>query len=114
MGNAPQASPVSVVTALLWRLRAFALLLPVVGLTLLCAAEVSAATPTPTPGPTPTYKLYGLDFSPYMDGQDPNQGSQISEAQLRARMGIIAPTPNGFGPSVAGRAWKRQARWLTS
>ncbi|MCK4599191.1 hypothetical protein KAU37_05155 [Candidatus Bipolaricaulota bacterium] len=39
----------------------------------------------------PTYRLYGLNFSPYMDGQDPNQGSQISEEQLRARMEIIAP-----------------------
>lgn len=38
-----------------------------------------------------TYSLYGLNFSPYIDGQDPNQGSQISEKQLRARMEIIAP-----------------------
>jgi exo-beta-1,3-glucanase (GH17 family) len=36
-------------------------------------------------------QLHGLDFSPYMDGQDPNQGSQIGETQLRARMGIVAP-----------------------
>ena len=68
-----------------------AVILAAVGLTLLCAAGVSAATPTPTPGPAPDYKLYGLDFSPYMDGQDPNQGSQVSEAQLRARMAIVAP-----------------------
>jgi len=39
----------------------------------------------------PTYRLYGLNFSPYVDGQDPNQGSQVSEEQLRARMEIIAP-----------------------
>ena len=36
-------------------------------------------------------RIYGLNFSPYMDGQNPNQGSTISEAQLRTRMAIIAP-----------------------
>ncbi len=39
----------------------------------------------------PTYRIYGLDFSPYMDGQDPNLGSQISEEQLRLRLTNIAP-----------------------
>jgi exo-beta-1,3-glucanase (GH17 family) len=38
-----------------------------------------------------TYKAYGLNFSPYMDGQDPNLGSLISEDQIRRRMQIIAP-----------------------
>ncbi len=37
------------------------------------------------------YKTYGLNFSPYMDGQDPTMGSQISEQQLRTRMEIIEP-----------------------
>ena len=91
VSNASPPQRASVMTALLNRLRASALILAVVSLALLCAAAASAATPTPTPGPTPTYKLYGLDFSPYMDGQDPNQGSQVSEAQLRPRMAIIAP-----------------------
>lgn len=36
-------------------------------------------------------KVQGLSFSPYMDGQDPNQGVQIPESQLRDRMSIIAP-----------------------
>ena len=40
---------------------------------------------------TVTYKVYGISFSPYMDGQDPNMGSQISEDQLYSRMSIIAP-----------------------
>jgi len=31
-----------------------------------------------------------MDFSPYVDGQDPNLGTEISEAQLTARMQIIA------------------------
>jgi exo-beta-1,3-glucanase (GH17 family) len=39
---------------------------------------------------TPAYKLYGIGFSPYIDGQDPNSGTQISEAQITARMQIIA------------------------
>ena len=40
---------------------------------------------------TITYKAYGLNFSPYMDGQDPNLGSLISADQIRQRMQIIAP-----------------------
>lgn len=46
--------------------------------------------PTPDPDPTPpAYKTYGLDFSPYMDGQNPNYGSFISADQIRERLGII-------------------------
>ena len=37
------------------------------------------------------YRLYGLNFSPYVDGQDPNLGSLVSEDQIRERMQIIAP-----------------------
>jgi exo-beta-1,3-glucanase (GH17 family) len=45
---------------------------------------------TPEP-PSPKYKLHGIDFSPYMDGQDPNLGSRVSEQQLSERLAIIAP-----------------------
>lgn len=41
-----------------------------------------------------SYKLYGINFSPYVDGQNPNQGTQISEDQLRTRMAIISPYTN--------------------
>jgi exo-beta-1,3-glucanase (GH17 family) len=51
-------------------------------------------TPTRTVGPTVVYRLYGLGFSPYLDGQSPDFGSQVSEAQLRERMAIIAPYTN--------------------
>lgn len=37
------------------------------------------------------YKVFGLNFSPYMDGQDPGEGFQVEEDQLRMRMKIIAP-----------------------
>ena len=37
------------------------------------------------------YKTFGQDFSPYIDGQDPNLRSPISEQQLRTRMQIVAP-----------------------
>ncbi len=37
-----------------------------------------------------TYRLHGLDFSPYIDGQNPNYGSYVPVEQLRARMSIIA------------------------
>lgn len=40
------------------------------------------------------YKIYGLNFSPYMDDQDPNLGCEISEEQIRARMEIIADYTN--------------------
>jgi exo-beta-1,3-glucanase (GH17 family) len=36
-------------------------------------------------------KVYGLNFSPYMDGQDPNYGAVVSEEQIRERLGIITP-----------------------
>ena len=52
----------------------------------------AAAAHADAPGaPSAAYKVYGLDFSPYMDGQDPNQGSTIAEAQLRSRLAILAP-----------------------
>ena len=41
-------------------------------------------------GETPIL-LYGLDFSPFMDGQSPDGGSLISEDQLRNRMQVISP-----------------------
>ena len=62
-------------------------ILAVVALTLFLGGRVLAETPTPIPA----YKLYGLDFGPYMDGQDPNKGSQVGEAQIRARMEIVVP-----------------------
>jgi exo-beta-1,3-glucanase (GH17 family) len=37
------------------------------------------------------YRVFGLNFSPYMDGQDPNLRTQISIDQLRARMAVLAP-----------------------
>lgn len=38
-----------------------------------------------------SYRLYGLNFSPYLDGQSPDLGTRISEAQIRQRLAIIAP-----------------------
>ena len=35
--------------------------------------------------------VYGIDFSPYLTGQDPNLGSQVSASQILSRMQIIAP-----------------------
>ena len=37
------------------------------------------------------YRLHGINFSPYMDGQDPNEGAVVSEAQIREHMQIVAP-----------------------
>src|ERR1017187_8878459 len=48
---------------------------------------------------------YGIDFSPYTNGQDPNSGTQVSAAQILARMQIIAPYTNWAAPSRPG--WVR-------
>jgi len=40
------------------------------------------------------YKVHGLNFSPYMDGQSPDWGTVISEDQIRERLRIIAPYTN--------------------
>jgi exo-beta-1,3-glucanase (GH17 family) len=53
---------------------------PVLYLPLIVNGEAAAGT-----------AFYGLDFSPYLAGQSPNQGTQITETQLRARMQIVAP-----------------------
>jgi exo-beta-1,3-glucanase (GH17 family) len=36
-------------------------------------------------------KLYGIDFSPYMDGQNPEYGSTVDREQVTQRLKIIAP-----------------------
>ena len=36
-------------------------------------------------------KLYGINFSPYIDGQNPEYGSQVDINQITERMKIIAP-----------------------
>ncbi|MBK7446244.1 MAG: glycosyl hydrolase [Ignavibacteria bacterium] len=40
---------------------------------------------------TPSYKIYGLCFSPYKDGQNPNNSVQITEAQIREMRDIVVP-----------------------
>jgi len=41
--------------------------------------------------PSIAYQVYGLNFGPYEDGQDPNQGAVVSAEQIERRMSIIAP-----------------------
>lgn len=38
-----------------------------------------------------SYRLHGLNFSPYMGNQDPNQGAAVTADQVEQRMRIIAP-----------------------
>jgi exo-beta-1,3-glucanase (GH17 family) len=42
-------------------------------------------------GPEIARRVFGLNFSPYVDGQDPNLGSTVTEDQLRQRLRIVAP-----------------------
>jgi exo-beta-1,3-glucanase (GH17 family) len=56
------------------------------------SSAVSSAPPPPQgPGPVIGEKVGGLNFSPYLNGQSPNLGTQISENQLTTRMELLAP-----------------------
>lgn len=76
---------------------------------------------------SPVYKVYGLDFSPYLTGQDPNLGSQVSASQTLSRAQIAAPytswlrsfgSTNGLEniPSVARQLGLKVAAnaWISS
>lgn len=39
-------------------------------------------------------KIHGIGFSPYLDGQDPSEKSQISQEQIAERLEIIRPYTN--------------------
>ena len=94
------------------------------GAALLAAVLAIGSASVPVAEAQSSSTLHGLNFSPYMDGQDPNTGSVVTEAQVRARMEIIAPftrwvrsfgTTNGLehvppvarslGLNVAAGAW---------
>ncbi len=49
----------------------------------------SSSNPNPTSGVT--VSIAGLNFGPYIEGQDPNLGTQIDAAQLMSRMELIQP-----------------------
>jgi len=52
---------------------------------------LAASTASATDGPCPR-KIYGLDFGPYTrEGQDPNLGAVVSEAQVRDLLSEVAP-----------------------
>ncbi|MEA5077512.1 MAG: glycosyl hydrolase family 17 protein [Anaerolineaceae bacterium] len=58
------------------------------------ATATVTTTPTITLTPTPSvaYKIVGLDFGPYTRaGQNPNEGTVISEDQLREQIELISP-----------------------
>jgi exo-beta-1,3-glucanase (GH17 family) len=75
----------------------------------------------------PPQVIYGLDFSPYENGQDPNVNPQVSADQITSRMQIIAPytqwirsfsSANGLEntPLIARTLGKKMAAnaWLSS
>ncbi len=41
--------------------------------------------------PFPAYRVYGMNFSPYIDGQNPNTGIFIAKSQIIERMSIVRP-----------------------
>ena len=52
----------------------------------------SGNTPSPPTTPLPvSYRLYGLDFSPYEGNQDPNLGAVVTYAQVERHMQTVAP-----------------------
>jgi len=62
-----------------------------VAISLLTAASVVQCGSSTGSDGGPAHRLHGLNFSPYVAGQDPNRGSEVSEEQVRARLEIIAP-----------------------
>ncbi len=54
-----------------------------------CQEQTSTDGSQP-PEETVSYKVYGLNFSPYQGEQDPNLGVEIPATQIRERMEIIA------------------------
>ncbi len=61
------------------------------------------------------YRMYGLDFGPFVDGQDPNRGATVDEAQVRARMELVADFTDWvrmFGSAAGLRAAGRIAHEL--
>src|ERR1039458_8018264 len=86
----------------------------------LALATASAQSSTPS-------KVFGIDFSPYENGQDPNLNPQIPISQILSRMQILAPyakwvrpfsSTNGLEniPSVARQLGLKVAAnaWISS
>lgn len=45
----------------------------------------------PPPAVLVAYKMYGVGFGPYLNGQDPASNQLISDSQLQSRLQIVAP-----------------------
>jgi len=56
--------------------------------------DTSVIDPNVTTPYVPSNKIYGLCFSPYIDGQNPNNNSQISEEQISTLLTKAAPYTN--------------------
>ena len=59
------------------------------------------------------YRLDGLNFSPFIDGQDPNRGAQVTERQIRDRLSLIssdAEWVRSFGSTAGLENFPRIAR----
>jgi exo-beta-1,3-glucanase (GH17 family) len=74
-----------------WRVCARTVMLAGAALILLLVHSVAVLQ-----GFIPAYQLEGLSFSPYIDGQDPNSGTFVSESQLRSRMQLVADSTKWF------------------
>lgn len=64
------------------------------GLLVLALPACGDTTQVPSPDHALSSKVSGLNFSPYLDGQDPNTGVHIDEGQLSNRMRHIAASTN--------------------
>ena len=54
--------------------------------------------------------LFGLNFRPYFAGQGPNLTTQISESQIRERMGVIRPYTNWVRTFECGNGFEKSGR----
>jgi exo-beta-1,3-glucanase (GH17 family) len=74
---------------------------------LLSLSFIASASGQPNP---PAYRLYGANFSPWVNGQDPNQGATVSEAQLTQRMSMVAPYTQWIRTFGSGAGLEKSGR----
>jgi glucan 1,3-beta-glucosidase len=57
-----------------------------------CGGSGGSSSPTPTPTtPTVKYRVFGINFSPYVGSQNPNAGTVVDESQLAQQIEAVAP-----------------------
>jgi len=75
-----------------------------------CGGGGSDSPSTPVTPSGVSYQLEWINFSPYVDDQDPNLGSVVSEQQIRDRLRIISPYVKGVRTFGSSQGLEKVAR----